>query len=513
MNGKHIYSALLFVGFCSVLFLFNMQMSLYRESENLNNIENDIVDTTSEKLLKRHESVLSSVEHYLREIYIRMEKSRQNKKQKNYKELLNNRNYKINKLIPASNFIKIKEANITGIDSFHLTVPYREIQLFVLQKYYPLLVENYTFSDATSKEPYIHHIPNEVGGLDFTSSFKEQLNTFRNLEKSNEWVRRSFPKVSQAGSGGNVTLTFVHVMSGATVFGDGAVVKDDVFIHPRGCKRFPKDIQYIQNKYSFAGNSYFDEVFSLALYWGEGFYHATVEDVPRISPYIAFLKKHKHVKVQVRVKTGFIINMLEKLGITKDRIVEGQMNAGILYMPAGTRCGIPSLFNIQLLSNQYKSTVPPVEKSGKLNIVLIKRSKKRFFRRHTDILNLLKGLALTNNARVTIFADNPLPTFDRTLQIFHTADLIVAPHGAGLANVIFSRPETVVIEGLCPNPGLLRPSQAGKLNFCYGDLSYMLGLVHYGITSNINCRKTTPEMVKRPADIYLKWLSQRYNTM
>ena len=61
--------------------------------------------------------------------------------------------------------------------------------------------------------------------------------------------------------------------------------------------------------------------------------------------------------------------------------------------------------------------------------------------------------------RVELFPDNPVPPLKRAVQMFSRALLVVAPHGAGLSNVFFSEPGTIIIEGLCYDGGMA--------NMCY----------------------------------------------
>ena len=61
--------------------------------------------------------------------------------------------------------------------------------------------------------------------------------------------------------------------------------------------------------------------------------------------------------------------------------------------------------------------------------------------------------------RVELFPDNPVPPLQRALEMFNSAFLVIAPHGAGLSNMFFSEPGTVIIEGLCYD--------ASRANLCY----------------------------------------------
>lgn len=84
------------------------------------------------------------------------------------------------------------------------------------------------------------------------------------------------------------------------------------------------------------------------------------------------------------------------------------------------------------------------------------------------------------------------------MRLFHSAVLVVAPHGAGLANVVFSQPGTYVIEGVCNLP---------HVNFCFQRLSYVLGHRWHGTPSRGGCEgvvDVTAASIKRAALSYLR---------
>lgn len=58
-----------------------------------------------------------------------------------------------------------------------------------------------------------------------------------------------------------------------------------------------------------------------------------------------------------------------------------------------------------------------------------------------------------------MFSDNPVPPLHDALRMFSRAWMVIGPHGAGLSNMFFTEPGTVVLEGLCYNKG--------KANLCY----------------------------------------------
>ena len=80
-----------------------------------------------------------------------------------------------------------------------------------------------------------------------------------------------------------------------------------------------------------------------------------------------------------------------------------------------------------------------------------------------------------------VIAVNPggLLSLDEQVKLFRFADGVVGPHGAGLTNIVFSRPGTVVVE-------LPTTEHAGMLFF--QDFSNALGLLH-AIVPDVACNK------------------------
>ena len=78
---------------------------------------------------------------------------------------------------------------------------------------------------------------------------------------------------------------------------------------------------------------------TIAQFWGEGFFHATSEDLPRLSPWLDFLRTNPQVKIHVHTNHEFQHNMLHSLGLDPSRMITGTRRVKVLYMPAGSSCG------------------------------------------------------------------------------------------------------------------------------------------------------------------------------
>lgn len=85
-------------------------------------------------------------------------------------------------------------------------------------------------------------------------------------------------------------------------------------------------------------------------------------------------------------------------------------------------------------------------------------------------------------------------------QMFNRAKIVVAPHGAGLSNVMFSEPGTVVIEGVC-NPPIV--------NLCYQTTAYILGHRYHGLLSKGGCERSIDISTTNIKQVLSVYLNQR----
>ena len=62
-----------------------------------------------------------------------------------------------------------------------------------------------------------------------------------------------------------------------------------------------------------------------------------------------------------------------------------------------------------------------------------------------------------------------LPSFEKTLELFYRADVVMGPHGAAMANLLASRPGTTVVEVHCTN----------SVRSCFRLISQRLGMRYF----------------------------------
>ena len=294
---------------------------------------------------------------------------------------------------------------------------------------------------------------------------------------------------------GQVALTFLHVIRNAIVGYNGDVHVANLKIVPQRCLQSlrPTKLRNVPNDTK-------EEVFTISQFYGGAYYHAITENLSRLSLWLDFLKKNKHIQIHVASRIGFLQRIFKSLGLDPSRMVKGTRRAKILYMPPASTCGRSIAFNGQLLSLQFRHAMktPPQPRKS---IVVIKRTKStRRFKNHDQICQMLQRVVQGTDIKVEIFSDKKLPTFEQTMAIFNRAFMVIGPHGAGETNLFFSEEGTVNLECLCIRRAV---------NLCYRNLMRVLGHRYYGLYPVTNCNDTKPEQLEDPVrryinDLYLK---------
>ena len=263
-------------------------------------------------------------------------------------------------------------------------------------------------------------------------------------------------------------VLYLAILHDAILSEKGSVISGDIKIFPSSCQR--KEWQILPKNYH--DSPLYHEVLTIAQRWGMMYYHGNIESLPRLAPYLEFIKRNPSIKIHCgELHSDFAIHMLKILEIPEDRIVKGVIRAKIVYMTEGTTCGFVQLPSIQIMSELYRNYIKNKESKKRNTFVLIRRTKGRGFKHAGLIESGIRNLTLKYNLELVIFSDNPVPSLDESMSMFNRAVMVVGPHGAGLFNVIFCEPGTYVIEVVQSIP---------HVTMCYQRLAYALGLRYYG---------------------------------
>jgi hypothetical protein len=146
--------------------------------------------------------------------------------------------------------------------------------------------------------------------------------------------------------------SFVHVLIGGVVTSIGSVFVRDFKIVPPACydnRDTSKRTPAVKN------SSTYDEVFVISQYWGEGYFHYMIEDMPRIAPFLQFLRNHPNIVIHVARRTSVIDALFQALHVDPSRMVSGNVRGRIVYLPRSSACGQLLMSEGQLLSLEYRS--------------------------------------------------------------------------------------------------------------------------------------------------------------
>ncbi len=270
-------------------------------------------------------------------------------------------------------------------------------------------------------------------------------------------------------------MSFIHILLGATVTSVGDVFVHDVKIVAPTCS---KDLG--SKPPHVSRHPIYNEVFVISQYWGDGHYHNMMEDLPRLTPFLHFLRKNPNVSIHVMTQSKMMMVLFRALGLDPKRMVSGNIAGHLVYLPRSTACGHLLISEGQLLSREYRIYIQNSLTGDKLwnSVVFIKRIRNRYFVKQREMEETVSSLAAKYGLRYELFAEKPLPSPEDTMSIFYRARVIVGPHGAGLSNMLFSRPGPVIIEGTCDKP---------NINTCYLIAAYHLGHRYHGIPSRGGC--------------------------
>ncbi|XP_013392855.1 uncharacterized protein LOC106160734 [Lingula anatina] len=337
------------------------------------------------------------------------------------------------------------------------------------------------------------HLYNKSCTTDLSAAFKpiklEEF-YFKNPERLDSNRRPGVATFLTKVSRGLITAEFGHVISANVKIVATQCNYPDLGEHPPANLKPPTNVE--------------DTVFVLSQFWGNNIFHSMMEEFTRASFYINFLKKHKDVKIHI-YNVGIVKNILKHLGIDPSRIVTGHVWAKTIYLPEGTTCGRARPIHAQFLSKHLRQQIDEKFRQNERNsVVLIKRNPGalRHYSHHTELQNFMEKFVPALGFRFELFTDSPLPSFNDIAAMFNRAVMVVAPHGAGLSNMLFSKPGTFIVELVC---------NWIHINFCYQNAAHILGHRWHGISGVSGCEGVIDlptDEIEKSIKFYLTWIKE-----
>jgi len=216
------------------------------------------------------------------------------------------------------------------------------------------------------------------------------------------------------------------------------------------------------SKFSIKDNApKYDKVITIAMSWGSETWHFVGEALVGL----AYVQNIETYKIHVTAKTKFVVEWLRIVGVQEHQIVTGTIFAKTLLIPELGKCGNPAPQQIRWLQEKINSYLPDNQQDK--HVLIVKRTKSRTQANWSDILQVVKRFS----PNVVIHDDSDLPSVQQQLENFRNAHTVIAPHGAGLLNILAARPNTKVIEFMDTN----------DINLYYARLAYIAGLNYNAI--------------------------------
>lgn len=175
--------------------------------------------------------------------------------------------------------------------------------------------------------------------------------------------------------------------------------------------------------------------------WGN-YYHWTVESLPRLAGVERYEKEtgEEPTIIVPEDPSSWMLESLELLGIDNNRIHQFDTHCAIDRLVLPTHPG-PTPAECKWLRDKMYANIEKVSISSEStnNRIYISRQNatRRRVKNEVEVVDMLCSHGFER------YVLEDLSVADQ-VELFSNADLIVAPHGAGLANIIYSESSTVI---------------------------------------------------------------------
>ena len=227
---------------------------------------------------------------------------------------------------------------------------------------------------------------------------------------------------------------------------------------------------------------YCNEIFVLTQQHAMGnYYHMLIEQLPRVLPFLDFLRDRSEICLHVARRPGSDLPdvILESFGLT-NRVISGHSTARVVYIPHGGGCHQVNLVNTQLLaqvSDDFLRRELNMKDFTQLKpVAILLKRKRRFLINHDSIWNAMQKFCTNHSVECIVYDDTDIPSYVDTQLLFKRAILVVGGHGAGLSNIAFCQPGTIVVEVQCDT--VARP--------CFRNLAGKIGLRFVSLMSQLS---------------------------
>lgn len=197
----------------------------------------------------------------------------------------------------------------------------------------------------------------------------------------------------------------------------------------------------------------------LVLFPNAEYYHALMEYLPNV------LLAHRFVPAaQILLparRHSFLDRLLDFVGIPREARIEAEgpvLVQNLVFAPLWVNSGFVPDCDLSAVRDAVLPRIPAVSQPSARIYISRSRSRNRPLGRETDLERALEERGF----RICYFESL---SFEEQFAAIRGADLVVAPHGAGLANLVVARSGLRVLELLSRN----------WFNTCYAKLAVQLG--------------------------------------
>ena len=167
--------------------------------------------------------------------------------------------------------------------------------------------------------------------------------------------------------------------------------------------------------------------------------------------------------------------LIDVLGIPADRIIWDKVIGRQVVFPMTQRCGNTAMGLVSLMRDMVFSRVAATGNTTdpRLLLVFAERADTSRMPRNYNELKAKLLVDYADRLRFETFVREDIPT---QISAFHRADIVLGPHGANLANVVWMRKGAHLIE-IMSHVGSKKPHLNG--NMCYYNAASRVGVHHH----------------------------------
>lgn len=180
------------------------------------------------------------------------------------------------------------------------------------------------------------------------------------------------------------------------------------------------------------------------LIWGTNYFHFLIDTLPNLAVLRAVSWEPDWILVYQR-RSKFVDRIFQKLGLEKKIIYTSirdwyEADEMLVCTAPNQRIGKYESWGMNFLNQVFK----PEKESKKIRLFIDRSGTAvRKLRNQAQMLDQLSKYNF-----VTVRLEEK--TIQEQVNLFHNAEVIIAPHGAGLSNIAFCQPNTKIIELFSP---------------------------------------------------------------